>query len=110
LQLSIEHTATPRRVQAFFTGGKSGRSFGGFNPHLGGGLKGPSSEIPKQIANRLLRAIDQMPVGGVIDRVSHLQHRRLKILTHPPNQFLTIQLAQAIHGKSPSGHPCPETI
>jgi len=42
-----------------------------------------------------------MPIRRVIDRIGHLEHRPLKILTHPTNQFVTIHFAKAIHGLSP---------
>jgi hypothetical protein len=31
-----------------------------------------------------------VPIGRVIDRIGHLEHRPLKILTHPTNQFVAI--------------------
>jgi hypothetical protein len=31
-----------------------------------------------------------MPIGRLIDRIGHFQHRPLEILTHPPNQFISI--------------------
>jgi hypothetical protein len=74
---------------------------GRLNPHLCCGLKSPSSELPEQIANLLLRPIDQMPVGGTVDRICHLQHRGLKIFTHATNQLITIELAKTFHGQSP---------
>jgi hypothetical protein len=39
-----------------------------------------------------------MPIGRLIDRIGHLAHRPLKILTHPANQFLVFQFSKPIHG------------
>jgi hypothetical protein len=64
-------------------------------------LESPSSELPEQIANLLFRSIDQMPIRGIVDRIRHLQHRRLEIFTHTTNQFVAIELAKTIHGQSP---------
>jgi hypothetical protein len=64
-------------------------------------LKSPLSELPEQIANLFFRTINQMPVGSIVDRVSHSQHRGLEIFPHPTNQLITIELAKTIHGQSP---------
>jgi hypothetical protein len=100
LQLSIEQTASPRLTSCCFTGGKSGRGFGRLNPHLGRGLERPLAELPQQVPHPLFGPVDQMTIRRIIDRIGHLSHGLLEILTHPPNQLLTINLAQAVHGNS----------
>ena len=51
-----------------------------------------------------------MTIGRIIDRVGHLKHRPLEILTHAPNQFVPIQLRKPIHGNSPPGQSQPGTL
>jgi hypothetical protein len=72
--------------------------FGRLDPHLRRRLEGTSSEIPQQVTYLLLRSVDQMPVRRGIDRIGNLKHCPLEILTHPSNQFVTIQLAEPFHG------------
>jgi hypothetical protein len=97
LQLSVERTDTPRLTSPRLTGGKSGRGFGRLDPHLRRGLERPPAELAEQVPHPFLRAVDQVPVGRIVDRVGHLTHRLLEVFPHPPNQLLTIDGRQAVH-------------
>jgi hypothetical protein len=100
LQLSSDRTARPRLANPRCTGGKSGRGLRRLDPHLGRRLKRPSLKLHQHVPTAFLGTVDQVPIGRGIHRVGHFPHRLLKILTHPPNQFIPINLRQAIHGNS----------
>jgi hypothetical protein len=51
-----------------------------------------------------------MTLRRIIDRISNLEDRPLKIFPHSANQLLTIQFIQPIHGNTPPGHSKPGTL
>jgi hypothetical protein len=50
-----------------------------------------------------------VPIRRVVDRLSHLRHRLLKLGPHPPNQFVLADLRQPIHDNSLPGISTPES-